>query len=88
MSDSSKRDRSKGREYAADPTIVGGRPLGSGRSQRGIPRGIEVLVKKAAIDPAFREVLLEKRGAAAAEIATLNSVPRAQIEQIIEYHRS
>jgi hypothetical protein len=30
-----------------------------------IPRGIEVLVKKAAVDAAFREVLLRERAAAA-----------------------
>src|SRR4030042_1117067 len=33
-----------------------------------IPRGIEVLIKKAAVDPEFRAVLLEKRAAAADEI--------------------
>jgi hypothetical protein len=74
MSDSSKR-------YGNDT-----------RPHRGIPRGIEVLVKKASVDPPFRELLLEKRALAAseiglelspAEIATINSVPRAQIEQII-----
>jgi hypothetical protein len=61
-------------------------------AQRGIPRGIEVLVKKASVDPAFRELLLEKRALAASEIglelsaaenAILNSLPRTQIEQII-----
>jgi hypothetical protein len=65
-------------------------PSGSSGS---IPRGIEVLVKKASIDRAFREILLEKRAESAAEIgldlsaaeaAMLNAVQRAQIEQIIE----
>jgi hypothetical protein len=92
MSDTSKRDGGEGREYAAGPTIVGGRPLANGRAQQSVPRGIEVLVKKASVDLAFREVLLARRAAAAAEIglelspaeiATLNSVPRSQIEQII-----
>jgi hypothetical protein len=87
IGDSSKRDR------MAEPTIVGGRPLANGRPQRSIPRGIEVLVKKASVDPAFRELVLEKRASAvseigldlsAAEIAILNSLPRAQIEQIID----
>jgi hypothetical protein len=64
-----------------------------GHAQQPIPRGIEVLVKKASIDPAFRQALLEKRASAAAEIglelsageaAMLNSVPQSQIEQIIE----
>ncbi len=54
--------------------------------------GIEILVKKASVDSKFRELLPEKRAADAAEmglelsvaeVATLNSVPRAQIEQII-----
>jgi hypothetical protein len=34
-----------------------------------IPRGVEVLVKKAAVDPAFKKTLLAKRGRAADEIA-------------------
>jgi hypothetical protein len=93
MSDSPKQDGSEGRDYPADPTIVGGRPLGSGRPRQGIPRGIEVLVKKASVDSTFRQVLLEKRAAAATEIGLelsateadmLKSVPRSQIEQIIE----
>jgi hypothetical protein len=93
MSDSSKRGDSDNTDYVVGPTIVGGRPVGNGRPQRGVPRGIEVLVKKASVDPAFREILLEKRAAAAteiglelsaAEIAVLNSLPRPQVEQIIQ----
>jgi hypothetical protein len=77
---------------AVRTTIVGGRPPGSGRSNITVPRGIEVLVKKAAVDPAFRELLLEQRGAAAAAIelaldpaerAMLNAIPRAQLVQIV-----
>jgi hypothetical protein len=58
-----------------------------------IPRGVEVLVKKAAVDAAFRAELLEKRSKAAeiiglaltpAEAAMLDAVPRAQLEAIIE----
>jgi hypothetical protein len=64
-----------------------------GPSAQPIPRGIEVLVKKASVDPAFRQALLEKRAAAAAEIGLelsateatmLNSVPQSQIEQIVQ----
>ncbi|MEW6111766.1 MAG: hypothetical protein AB1664_06530 [Thermodesulfobacteriota bacterium] len=67
--------------------------MGKSRGRTAIPRGIEVLVKKASVDPAFREVLLNERAAAAGKIglelsvteaAMLNSVPRAQIEHIIE----
>lgn len=73
-------------------TIVGGRPPGSGTSLGAIPRGIEVLVKKASVDGKFREVLLEKRAAAAEEIglelapaeaAMLANIPREQFEAII-----
>ena len=34
-------------QQAVRTTIVGGRPPGSGRSDVAVPRGIEVLVKKA-----------------------------------------
>jgi hypothetical protein len=55
-------------------------------------RGIEVLVKKAAVDPAFKALLLDRRAAAAADIGLelspseslmLVTVPRAQLETII-----
>jgi len=77
---------------AVRTTIVGGRPPGSGRSNATIPRGIEVLVKKAAVDPEFRELLFEQRGGAAAAIeleldpaenAMLNAIPREQLAQIV-----
>jgi hypothetical protein len=51
-----------------------------------------VLIKKAAVDPAFKKMLLEKRAAAAeaialkleaAEAAMLNAVPDAQLEAIV-----
>jgi hypothetical protein len=80
-------------ENAYDPTIVGGRPLSREQLLKGIPRGIEVLIKKASVDPDFRAVLLEKRAEAAAEIelelsttevALLTAIPRVQIEKIIE----
>jgi len=81
------------KKETATATIVGGRPPGSASGGGDIPHGIEVLVKKASVDRAFRQVLLEKRAEAAreidlplssAEVATLNAIPRAQIEQIIE----
>jgi len=77
---------------AVRTTIVGGRPPGSGRSNVAVPRGIEVLVKKAAVDPEFRELLFEERGAAAAAIeleldpaesAMLNAIPPEQLAQIV-----
>ncbi|MBN1918419.1 MAG: hypothetical protein JW889_10945 [Verrucomicrobia bacterium] len=57
-----------------------------------IPIGIEVLVKKAAIDPDFRQILLARRAYAADEIALklepseavmINAVPAAQLEAIV-----
>ncbi len=57
-----------------------------------IPRGIEVLVKKASVDEEFRGILLEQREGAAGEIGLeladseklmLQSIPRAQLEAII-----
>lgn len=57
-----------------------------------IPRGVEVLIKKAAVDPAFKKMLLEKRAGAAeaisltlepAEAAMLEAVPEAQLRAIV-----
>ena len=57
-----------------------------------IPRGVEVLVKKAAVDPAFRKTLLSKRAGAAddialtlepAEAAMISAVPENQLRAII-----
>jgi hypothetical protein len=80
-------------EKAAVRTTIGdsGPPRG-GRHAGTIPRGIEVLVKKAAVDPEFRELLFKQRGAAAAAIeleldpaenAMLNAIPREQLAQIV-----
>ncbi len=73
-------------------TIVGGRPPGSGKGLGAIPRGIEVLVKKASVDPAFKATLLERRAAAAEciglaltpeESSILNVAPASQLQAII-----
>ncbi len=81
-----------GEPEAVRTTIVGGQPPGSGRRVGAVPRGVEVLVKKAAVDPAFKKILLEKRAAAAeaialkiepAEAAMLDAVPEAQLRAII-----
>jgi len=77
---------------AVRTTIVGGRPPGCGKGIGEIPRGIEVLVKKASVDAEFRALLLERRAEAASEIgleldpaeaAILNGLPREQLEAII-----
>jgi len=87
-----KQDRAMEKD-AVFTTIVGGRPPGSGTSVGDIPRGIEVLVKKASVDTEFRRLLLEKRGEAAQEIDIelteaernmLSSIPVEQLEKIID----
>jgi hypothetical protein len=79
-------------QQAVRTTIVGGRPPGAGKPLGGVPRGVEVLIKKAAVDPQFRQLLLEQRAEAAktiglelrpSEIAMLAGIPQAQLEAII-----
>ncbi|OQB78540.1 MAG: hypothetical protein BWX88_05179 [Planctomycetes bacterium ADurb.Bin126] len=92
--ESSREDAARREEReAVRTTIVGGRPPGSGTSIGAIPRGIEVLVKKAAVDPAFRTLLLERRARSAdaialtltpAEAAMLAAVPAEQLDAIID----
>jgi hypothetical protein len=56
------------------------------------PRGMEVLIKKAAVDPAFKRLLLEKRAGAAesidlvldpTEVTMLATIPESQLSAII-----
>ena len=94
-----KREESSSRPIempAVKTTIVGGRPPGCGKMLGAIPRGIEVLVKKASVDPAFRALLLGRRSKAADEIGLklapaegvmLDHVPQAQLEAIINRTR-
>lgn len=81
---------------AVRTTIVGGRPPANGVIPRHIPRGLEVLIKKAAVDPTFKKILFEKRAAAAEAIglkltgteqAMLAAVPLPQLEGIIAHTR-
>ena len=73
-------------------TIVGGRPPGCGTKVGNVPRGIEILVKKASVDPAFKQRLITDRTEAAndielelnpAEAMMLQAIPAAQLETII-----
>jgi hypothetical protein len=77
---------------AVRTTIVGGRPPGCGRHDVAVPRGLEVLIKKAAVDEEFRQVLLTQRGDAAvsigleldpAENAMLRAIPGEYLAMII-----
>lgn len=81
-----------GEKEAVFTTIVGGRPPGSGTQIGNIPRAIEVLVKKASVDPEFRQLLLNKRAEAAKEIdlelteaerEMLSSIPDEQLRKVI-----
>jgi hypothetical protein len=97
MSDPEQKGSGRRAEQdAVRTTIVGGRPPGAGKPVGDVPRGIEVLVKKAAVDPQFRQLLLEKRAEAAktiglelrpSEIAMLAGIPQAQLEAIISQTR-
>jgi hypothetical protein len=87
----------RAREQAAvRTTIVGSRPPGSGQAVGDIPRGVEVLIKKAAVDAAFRERLLKERAGAAAliglrldrsEAAMLTAIPADQLDAIVSATR-
>jgi len=90
--DSDKKPKQSQEQEAVRTTIVGGRPPGSGTSVGNIPRGIEVLLKKASVDPEFCKLLLDKRADAAraidleltdAERQMLAHIPAEQLEQII-----
>jgi hypothetical protein len=77
---------------SANLTILGGRPSKEESNPHGVPRGLEVLLKKASVDEEFRALLLEKRSHASetialeldpAEAAMLDHMPREQLEAII-----
>ena len=79
-------------QEAVRTTIVGGRPPGSGQKVGPIPRGIEILLRKASVDPAFKDLLLANRGGAAeaiglklepGEALMLAAAPAAQLEAVI-----
>lgn len=77
---------------AVPNTIMRSWPPGNGPNSVAVPRGIEVLIKKAAVDREFRERLIEQRGGPAADIgleldpaenAMLSVIPGEQLAQII-----
>jgi hypothetical protein len=81
----------KGRMFSP-LTIVGGRPPSRPTISDDVPRGIEVLIQKAAVDDEFRELLLTDYQAAAESIdldlsdgehAVLGSVPPATLSAMI-----
>lgn len=91
--DRDKRAEKPEEQEAVFTTIVGGRPPGSGTPVGAVPRGVEVLLKKASVGAEFRKVLLEQRGDAArqidleltdAERTMLAAIPAEQLERIID----
>jgi hypothetical protein len=61
-------------------TIVGGRPPDDGLPEGSVPRGIEVLLKKASVDEAFRDTFLDNPEKAAKEISLeLTDAERAML---------
>jgi hypothetical protein len=81
-----------GEKPAVKTTIVGGRPPGSGKNMDAVPRGIEILIKKAAVDASFRKTLLDDPIYAAeaidlklqdAEAAVLKSIPNTTLDRMI-----
>ncbi len=80
-------------QEAVRTTIAGRHPEGSRQRFGDIPRGIEILVKKAAVDPEFKELLLSERAKAAGEIGLeldpteammLQAAPVEQLEAVID----
>jgi hypothetical protein len=80
-------------QEAVCTTIVGGRPPGAGQTVGAISRGIEILIKKAAVDQDFKSRLVETRADAAklidlelmpAEAMMLAAVPASQLKAIID----
>ncbi len=97
MSENSKNVRMARPDETGDTggqghTIVGGRPSGATDRGRGIPRGMELLLKRAAVDSAFRADLLARRARVADELnlpldrterSMLDGIPEAQLRGII-----
>jgi hypothetical protein len=73
-------------------TIVGGRPAAVRQHGRNQPRGLELLMKKAAVDAEFKQKLITGRSTFAAEIGVpldhaeqgmLDAMPTPHLEQLV-----
>jgi len=96
MQEVKRYDEMPEEQEAVRTTIVGGRPPGPGKRNDSVPRGIEALVKKAAVDTAFYARLLAERSGAAqiiglvldpAEAMMLDNIPEAQLITIVHNTR-
>ena len=93
MADRKIRMATSDRNDEQGHTIVGGRPQAPRSMRSDIPRGLEILVKRAAIDTSFRAELLKRREKIAeelkipldaSEIAMLACIPSEHLEKMIQ----
>ncbi len=91
-----RNDRVEGEDAITGAADAGATPRLGEEIDRHIPRGLEVLIKKAAVDAAFKNILFEQRADAAAAIglkltsaeeAMLAAVPLPQLEGIVAHTR-
>jgi hypothetical protein len=91
-----QNDRVEDEDAITRAADAGAKPRLGEVIDRHIPRGLEVLIKKAAVDAAFKNILFEKRADAAAAIglkltsaeeAVLAAVPLPQLEGIVAHTR-
>ncbi len=91
-----RNGRVEGEDEITCALDVGAKPLEGKVIPRHIPRGLEVLIKKAAVDAAFKNILFEQRADAAAAIglkltaaeeAMLAAVPLPHLEGIVAHTR-
>jgi hypothetical protein len=84
--------KNNGEKAAVKTTIVGGRPPGNGKDMGSVPLGIEILLKKAAIDELFRMQFLQDRSSAAdaigltlspVELSILKAIPDSSLEHMV-----
>lgn len=96
MAEVKLRDDMPEEQEAVRTTIVGGRPPGPGKKNDTVPRGMEVLIKKAAVDGNFYAALLKERSKTAeriglkldpSEAMMLDGIPEAQLITIISNTR-
>jgi len=68
---------------AVRTTIVGGRPPGSGKDLGPVPRGIEDVVRKAAMDPSFRNDLLLAERQNRSRVASRAAIKLSAVESLM-----
>jgi len=70
-------------------TIVGGRPMAQKSSRKDIPRGLELLIKRASIDLEFKQELIQKRTRLLEELdITIDATESSMLACVPEEHLS